>query len=520
MMLMRSILFGLFLISPISVFSSVLPTDAQVQLNKIGGKLTVDFVVAQAAGVSDSFRAVSSEMYQIPEYEYLGSIPTDFVFYGSGGQTNDKRVNDSSINGKSYKELIGQTYKVGGRTYFLTGTAFSVEFEQNYTKTESDVTFLGASTEIDGYESNLTFQVSQSLMKDAFGYGTIKGIQAGRLASESAVNRFKGNVSDWTTDLVDQFYNAWRLQQQVFAARAGFARRQKLLQTTKLKLQRGTAERPDILQTDSAVLASEIQVKMMEQNLSTIWRELVVQLKLPIEWINVDPTLIPLELDEPHFKALQLCGPKERFNNPPSENFRLKEYKLAAESAELSADKAENALLPDVKLVGQYFANGLDDESGTKSNDDALEMKDKGWFVGASLEFPLGRFQQKAELSRALANKYRAEALSSMESSRLKTDWINLCHDLYRLRESVEFRRKASSNQNERAKLEDQRFSVGRSGVLQVIQAGDDATGAELELAQAQVELRRASWRIQKSKDQVVPYLEQLEKRYKGIKLQ
>jgi outer membrane protein TolC len=68
--------------------------------------------------------------------------------------------------------------------------------------------------------------------------------------------------------------------------------------------------------------------------------------------------------------------------------------------------------------------------------------------------------------------------------------------------------------------LEDQRFSVGRSGVLQVIQAGDDATGAELELAQAQVELRQTSWKIQKSRDQVVPYLEQLEKRYKGIKLQ
>ncbi|MCB0394512.1 MAG: TolC family protein, partial [Bdellovibrionales bacterium] len=419
----------LLLLTVIQFFTStsfaVLPPAAQSQLNRIGGKLTVDFVIAQAAGVSDSFQVVDSAKYRIPQGEYLGLATTEFKLFGSVGQTHDKRDNQYLINGKSYDELNSKSTEIGATALLPTGTTFTASLEEAYQNYET--TFSTVTSEIDGYEDTITFEVSQSLLNNAFGYGTLKGIRAGQLSTEADENRFKSSVSEWSVSLAEQFYLAWNLQQQVIAARDGLQRRRKLLEATKLKLGRGTAERPDLLQTESAHLASEVQLQEAEQKLAELWRQLVIQLKLPREWMAIDATQIPMELDEPYFKALQLCGPRSNLNNAPTENLKTKEYELRAEAADLKVDKASNSLLPDVKLVGQYFSNGLDDEKGQEAYSDAKEFDKTGYYIGATVEIPFGRYKEKADLSQARAEKYSAEASASMERSNLQVNWINDC---------------------------------------------------------------------------------------------
>ncbi|MEO0335616.1 MAG: hypothetical protein AAF202_04450, partial [Pseudomonadota bacterium] len=51
--------------------------------------------------------------------------------------------------------------------------------------------------------------------------------------------------------------------------------------------------------------------------------------------------------------------------------------------------------------------------------------------------------------------------------------------------------------QKDRVDLEEKRFRIGKTGAFQVIQAGADATNAELSFKQSQVEIRKVAWRIQ-----------------------
>ena len=51
--------------------------------------------------------------------------------------------------------------------------------------------------------------------------------------------------------------------------------------------------------------------------------------------------------------------------------------------------------------------------------------------------------------------------------------------------------------QKDRVDREEKRFRIGKTGAFQVIQAGSDATNAELSYKRSQVEIRNVAWRIQ-----------------------
>jgi hypothetical protein len=65
-------------------------------------------------------------------------------------------------------------------------------------------------------------------------------------------------------------------------------------------------------------------------------------------------------------------------------------------------------------------------------------------------------------------------------------------------------------DQTRRAQLEDSRFSMGRSPILNVVQAGDDATTSETQYRQAQAQAHLTAWQVQKLADGFREYLTSL----------
>lgn len=496
--------------------SAPLPPDAQKELNKYGGKLTTELILLKAMQSSDSFRAVIADKYSIESDYYSAKSVSDISLTASGGQTTAESASETTINGVSYDKLESKTYSLGASTYFQTGTAFSVELEQEYGKTEVETSSDSYTTLTEGWESTLTFELSQSLTKDIFGYGTRRLIEAGELNSEAAKATLQGEVSVWAIDILNLYYSAWRLQNQVRAADDNYKRRKRLLDITKVKVRRGTAERPDLLQTESALLSAEIQRDEAKQSLLNIWRDLVIQLNFPRTWLKIDPIDIPLELDEPEYRALTSCGKREALNPPPKDSYESLAWKKKAKAANLLKERAENAMWPDLQLVGQYFSNGLDEDQSSNSLDDATAFDNTGWYIGGTLSFPLGRYSEKSDLASATATAAKAEAMSTFYGSRLETLWGNECQELYRLRDAVRMRARALGKQAERVRLEEKRFSVGRGTLLGVIQAGDDATLSDIDLRKSEVSMRLKAWDILKLKNQIPGYLEQLEKKAKN----
>jgi translation initiation factor 2 alpha subunit (eIF-2alpha) len=82
--------------------------------------------------------------------------------------------------------------------------------------------------------------------------------------------------------------------------------------------------------------------------------------------------------------------------------------------------------------------------------------------------------------------------------------------DLFRLEKSFKQLSDAYAKQQERSRLEEERFKIGRTGTFQVIQAGDDATFAEFSLRTVEVERRMAAWKVRKQAGRAKPWLESL----------
>jgi outer membrane protein TolC len=126
---------------------------------------------------------------------------------------------------------------------------------------------------------------------------------------------------------------------------------------------------------------------------------------------------------------------------------------------------------------------------------------------------PLGFYAEKAQLAEARANEARAGALLSVAKDSLKMDWTNGCLELQRFHRSRDWLSRTVVDQQRREKLEEERFQLGRTGTLQVIQAGADATQAEQFLNSTEAQLRLAAWKVLRLSGRVQEYLNQLEAR-------
>jgi outer membrane protein TolC len=84
--------------------------------------------------------------------------------------------------------------------------------------------------------------------------------------------------------------------------------------------------------------------------------------------------------------------------------------------------------------------------------------------------------------------------------------------ELERLAQAAVAHERAYRAQRERERLEEERFSVGRSQLIQVIQAADDAARAEVTYKATLAQHRFAAWNVRRLAGNLDGYLDTLEK--------
>lgn len=484
---------------------AAIPAELRKVMDTLPGKkLTVDLVVSRAIQSSDAFKSVVATKIaaDVPRLQALS--PLEWKVLANGTITRDRREPLSPIMPNRFESNSG-TLGVAG--YFETGTG--LDFSLNHGKTEMGFPTFG---NIAGYETRATLNLSQNLWQDAFGSGTRKGKEAGRLMSEAGELAFQQNVEDFVLFILQAYYGAWLSQAQLEAAKDGAQRKARLLDITQIKARRGTAETPDVLQVRSALLKSHVQRDQAAQALDDRWRELMVALKLPQRWSTIDPAEIPIGLDSPMEEAVAVCGPQDKMKPTLETSLALRRAKLVSEAAQLSLERAKIDARPDLELRGSLSSNGVDVNSIGSTFSETSKLTHPAWTVGIQLSFPIGFYAEKSRGLTAAADMIRAEAQASQAADSLKTNWAHFCTDFHRATRARESLKAAADNQKKRAGLEEERFRIGRSSVLQVIQAGDDATFAELDLNTSEAEVRLAAWRVRRLAEKIVPYLKELEK--------
>jgi outer membrane protein TolC len=484
------------LFSP-NAFSNDVALMQKVLAEFPGQKLTLNFVATKAAQNSQSFRSLGAYRLKSEASLNAANAPHDWTLFSQYSLFDSKA--DTS-NPFSPTATESNAWQIGARRYFSTGTAAEVKYESAFNKTA----FANPTITIpDSYTSTYTLSLRQSLWADAFGSATRAMHKALKRQSEAQELGFQESEETWMMQLIDQYYAAWLAQKQFFAAEENLTRREKLLSTTRLKAQRGTAEAPDLLQVESAHLLAKNSLSQAKAELDHVWRMLVITLGLPETWMAIPPEKIPLDMGEAPSEATRVCA-----NMPAPENtLSVQKAVLQKEAAELLYQKARSEKNPKLELVGAYESNGVNTASGL-ARKEATERKHPAWSAALQLEIPIGLSAQKSRELDSRADFLLAETQAVNALDLKKVELLKNCDYFRRAGAELKNSLEAQQSQKRRLDLEENRFRLGRSSTFQVIQAGDDKTNVNLASNLNEANLRRYGWRVIQSASKMNPYIE------------
>jgi len=451
------------------------------------GKLNLLSVIQIAVKRSDSYRQLKAQAgsIQVPQMQVDGI--TDPRIFAQVGFQDDQREPPIAFQALRTK---GTQYSLGVGSSLITGTDW--QFEASHGTNSLDFMTIPNTTFA---ESRVLLSMSQSLWKNSFGRALRSAKESGAKTSLGRAHELSRSKDNWFLDLAGLFYDSWLAQVKTHEARASVDRRERLLKTVSRKAQRGTAERPDLLQIESARAASLTHLASMTQEVGDRFRGLITILGLPAEWLEIDPMLIPVMMDAPEEVAFKLCDQKDASEKLLEINSNVLQAKANSEAAQAYLAKVKSDNQPDLALKIGLGANDVDPTSGGTTQD-LLALRHPYWSVGVRLSMPLGFNAENAAESEGAVQQIRSEAAFAMAKDQTRVEWKNACLDIRRLKGSQELMEKAVKMQTERVKLEEDRFRLGRSNTLQVIQAGDDLSEATLTAQSIAVQLKMAAWKI------------------------
>lgn len=479
------------------------PEDALQFLDGLSGKsVSLELILSRGIATSDSYASIQSESVQKEALllEARAPLATQFELRGLLVDNENEPTNPFAPVSSSTKNFGLSLAK-----QLSSGTTVKADVGHG----DQDIFFQNVQPSV-FKETVAELSISQSLWRNSFGRQTRNALLAGRISVAQKDAQISEQTLVWMQDLTDLFYQAWLAQEQVRAARANLQRKKRLYGVTELQVRRGTAEAPDLLQVKGAQTVSEIQLRDRIEALETIWRSLVLSLQLPRHWAEIDPMEVPVVLDDPMARALSLCNEKPDAEPWIAENDAVRSVVLQKESSALLLENAKDRLRPDLSLSVGLRTNGIDTTDRGQTASEAFSAEHPEWTVGLRMNFSLERFQEKAEFRRRSGDYAKLQAESSLAKTALEANWSRDCSALTAWRAKLRRLEGNVADQKRRNDLEEKRFQLGRGTLLNVINAGDDFTNAELTLNAGMVESRQAAWRVLRWAGESKTYLRHL----------
>jgi outer membrane protein TolC len=470
---------------------AALPPDAQKALDQIPGRvLSLDFVLTKAIESSDSFQQIIASVPAAKTAALRGAAAYDWTVTASAGYLKNENESDSPFNPLSVKSF---NYEAGlSKTFAQSGTTTGLSLVQGNSSTTFAPGFAVPSNPNDSVQTQLKLDVKQSLLKNAFGSSSRKEVLAAELDSKSQLSKVMQSAEDWTLSMVDLYYTAWLAKAQYESAMKVLARQQKLFTLIQIQSRRGTAVRADVIQVQNALNAAKNRVVETKQSLQETWSYLVINLKLPKHWLNIDAHLIPLALDTPVEPAQKLCMGKE----PLKKTVSIQSAEYGAQAAKLRLEAAKNSTLPELNFTLSANYNGVDADSKASTMGEALSGEHPSYFVGLQFRMPLGFSNEKAKLYQETANQMMLSASANQAASEAEFNWVNECSRLRSLNQTLKENLEIAKTQEVRARLEQTRFENGRINLLQVNSSEQDAISSEFNAQNNQIQIRRAAWQV------------------------
>lgn len=479
-----------------------LPPEAKKYLDSLPQKkLTLDLIIGQAVNEAAIFNVHRSEIYRAESTE-LKNLAVEDLKLTAGYNYFDLQTDPLNPRFNTIRSS-GWLASVGAEQYLTSGTTLSVLGTHGPQKLQYET-----NPTVDVSATALSVGIKQSLLGDMFGAYNRNLIKSGTQFKKSIIEGMMNQIELSTMDIITMYYQTWLKQQIAQNLKEGQERKDKLVGILKGQERRRILETADLLQVESLTLSTQADYLNTKRDLQGVWEQLVINLKLPQELLKVDASEIPIALDSPETKSVNLCH-QLTFADLQKNSYAIKEV----ESASLAADQQMKALkyklMPDLTVNANYTANGVDPSARETFKN--VEGNDyPAITAGVNLSFPIQNRAQKSLYLAARAQYEQANYKRKVLLDNLQASWSVLCKTLDQKRISRDIYQQVNLKNKKRVTLENKRFHMGRLRPLEWTQAEETEAADYLKYQMAEVEVRQVSWEIQRQSGAMSDYLKPL----------
>lgn len=269
------------------------------------------------------------------------------------------------------------TLNPGATQLVPTGGTVGITFNNSYNHNN----FKSATSLNEYWESDVTLNLIQPLLKNFGREPTELAIMVARNSKGESLERFRSTLSDTVLRVRTEYFKLYSLRQELEVKKASLLLARKILDDTKARVNAGVLPAMEILNAEFGVASREKDLIDAEKAVQDQNDVLRVLLQYPgrDEIIPSDvPTKDPLTVNSEEMVKLSL-------DNRPE----IKEQRTALKSRELEMRVARNRTLPDLNLSASAALTGLDRQY-SRDLEKVGSTDYPVWGVGLHFTYPLG----------------------------------------------------------------------------------------------------------------------------------
>ena len=388
---------------------------------------------------------------------------------------------DRLTQGPADFDHSGPSAAVGVRDFLPTGTSLGV------TGSASLLGLTGPPANDDNYASTIAFNATQSLLRGFGSAVNLASVNQAKIDVEISRYELRGFVQSLIAQVEETYWDYALAERRIEIYRQSLELAQRQLEETRERIKVG-----DLAPTEQS--AAEAEVALRREALinarSTLAKTKLTLLRLVNPpganlWdrdvvLASLPTSPPITLDDvgPHVALAMQMRPD------------LNQARLLWQRGELEIVKTRNGLLPKLDLFVTLGRTGFAESFGTS----IAGSGDNGYsaLAGLAFEFPVwNRAAESRHLRAVLTRQQVKEAIGNL-SQLIELDVRTAYLEIARSQEQVVATAATRKLQEEKLRVETEKFRLGKSTSLLVAQAQRDLVSSQIDEVQAEVNYLKA----------------------------
>ena len=416
------------------------------------------------------------------------------------GATYYEAQSTNQLVGANVALQRGREFNLSLGGLIATGGSYSVGWTNSRSKTNSSFYFLNPS-----YSSGLTFSLTQPLLR---GFGTDvtrAGIEVARRSRDISGVQFEEIVINTAQAVETAYWNLVYAIDNLKAKQHSLMLAQDLLDQTRTRVRIGTSAPIDIVQSEAAVAAREVDIIVAENAVGNAGDALkgLLGFENPDDWTS---TIIPTDALEGTTAHVDL---DKSITEAIARRPELRQRQLELEIGEVNLLAARSAARPQLDLALNYGYAGVGGDSTIYDQQtgnvisfsrggwaNALrQLRDRDynqWSAVINFSYPLGNHQAKAAVAQDRFAVTTARQNIALQRQAVIADVRNAVRGLEASGKAIAAAVKSRELAERNLDAEQKKFANGMSTNFQVVKIQDDLAAAQAAELQSRVLYRQA----------------------------